>query len=62
MGKIMVKNQYGKEIDMTAAGLDQEIADSIDADTDQEWFEKYCEAHLAKYGEELEANKQNGQW
>ena len=62
-----VKNQYGSEIDLDAAAMimDDELTNSpklSDAETDQEWYEIYCQLHNEKYGEEFEPDKLNGQW
>lgn len=64
-----IKNELGtgNEIDFEAAVnlMDSELAEAIHADGDQEpqaFFNSYCAAHEAKYGEEFEPNKMNGQW
>lgn len=58
-----IKNQYGEEIDLEAAMMimDVELCEEVQATTDQEWWDKYCALHKAKYGE-FEPNKLNGQW
>jgi len=62
-----VKNQHGREIDLDAASMimDDDLMNSPklnEADTDQEWYEIYCQLHEVKYGEEFEPDKENGQW
>lgn len=65
----MVKNQYGAELDFDAANaiMDEEICDELNRDADvceseQTFFDAYCAAHKAKYGEEFEPNKEHGEW
>ena len=63
-----VANQYGKEIEFEAAmniadsGIIEELHFEMTPCTEQEFFNAYCEAHEAKYGEDFEPNKLNGQW
>lgn len=63
-----VANQYGKEIDFEAAIniADREICEKLHFElapcSEQKFFDAYCEAHEAKYGEDFEPNKLNGQW
>ena len=68
-GKAMskIKNQYGEEINLEAAAMimDTELCEEVHAmnlGTDQEWWDEYCSRHEAKYGDEFEPNKLNGQW
>ena len=60
---ISVINTHGTEIDYEAAVMlmDDEIREEIcgTVDTDQEFFDAYCEAHEARYGEEFEFAKKN---
>lgn len=63
----IVKNQYGAELDLTAAAMimDTDLTNSpklSEATTDQEWYEIYCRLHAEKFGEEFEPDKLNGQW
>lgn len=64
----IITNEYGKEIDFSAAQvlMDEEITERLNRDSDMEteqmYFETYCAAHLAKYGEEFEPNKANPVW
>jgi hypothetical protein len=45
--------------------MDIELCEEVHAmnlGTDQEWWDEYCSRHEAKYGDEFEPNKLNGQW
>ena len=62
-----VKNQHGTEIDFEAAVsiMDDDIREELHSqgiETEQEFFDRYCERHLEKYSEEFEPNKENPQW
>lgn len=59
-----VINKNGTQIDFNAAVelMDDEIRESITAETEQEFFTAYEEAHEAKYGEEWELSKENPCW
>lgn len=59
-----VINKNGTQIDFNAAVelMDDEIRESITAETEQEFFAAYEEAHEAKYGEEWELSKENPCW
>lgn len=65
---IKVTNAHNKEIDFDAAQvlMDEEITERLnresDMETEQMYFETYCAAHLAKYGEEFEPSKANPVW
>lgn len=60
-----VYNEYDKKIDFDAAQnlMDEEISEELHSEhwfeTNQEFFDAYCEKHLEKYGEEFELNKNN---
>ena len=61
-----VINEYGVEIDMNVAlnMMDDEIYQELDAkmnpcDSNQEFFDVYCEAHEEKFGEPWELAKAN---
>lgn len=64
---MMIKNEYGVEIDFDAAAnlMDAEICEDVNFDlapcTEQEFFDEYVKRHLAKYGEEFEPAKKNPQ-
>ena len=64
---MMIKNQYGVEIDFEAAVnlMDDAICEDVNFDlapcTEQEFFDEYVKRHLAKYGEEFEPAKKNPQ-
>ena len=64
---MMIKNEYGVEIDFDAAAnlMDAEICEAVNFDlapcTEQAFFDEYVKRHLAKYGEEFEPAKQNPQ-
>lgn len=63
---MIVKNEFGVDIDFDAAvalmdeDLREEIAGTVD--TEQEFFDVYCKAHEAKYGEDFECAKENPCW
>ncbi len=63
-----VTNRYGEPINFEAAVnlMDDDLREAINAElapcSNQEFFEAYCKAHLEKYHEEFEPNKQNPQW
>lgn len=60
-----VKNFWDVEIDMDAAvnlmddDLREDLINANNYETEQEFFEAYCEAHEAKYGDEFELAKEN---
>lgn len=58
-----VINRYGVEInfDVAASMMDDEIREQIcgTVDTEQEFFDAYCEAHEKKFGEIFEPAKSN---
>jgi hypothetical protein len=58
---VKVINKNGAEIDFDAAFeiMDNKIAYSIDAETEQEFFTVYEKKHEEKYGEEWELSKAN---
>lgn len=64
----MVKNEYGTEINFNAAvalmdsDIREELHNELAPCTDQEFFDAYCKAHEAKYGEEFELAKENPVW
>lgn len=64
----MINNTYGTEIDFDAAFalMDSEICEEINSElapcSDQEFFDAYCKAHEAKYGEVFECAKENPCW
>jgi len=61
----MVKNYWGVEIDLDVAVnlMDDDLREDLiahnDYETEQEFFDDYCEAHEAKYGDEFELAKEN---
>lgn len=63
----MVKNEYGITINFEAAVnlMDDEIREQLhnsgeyDEGAEQKFFDDYCKAHAAKYGEEFELAKKN---
>lgn len=62
-----VKNYWGAEFNWEAAAnlMDAEICEEIYNKydlTEQEFFDRYCTAHEAKYGEEFELAKENPVW
>ena len=63
-----VKNQYGEYIvfEVAAHYMDDDIREELHRNiapcTEQEFFDKYCAAHIEKYGEEFELNKKNPQY
>jgi hypothetical protein len=65
-----ITNAAGREIDFEAAAalMDIDVAGSVDhgehgdGQTEQEFFDAYCEAHRARFGEEFEPNKANPVW
>ena len=58
-----VKNFYGVEVEFEAAVnlMNDEIREELhgEYDNEQEFFDAYCEAHEAKFGEEFELAKEN---
>lgn len=65
---MVIKTSYGRLIDFdaTAILMDDDIYDMLRLDmydsNDQEFYDAYCKAHLAKFGEEFEPDKLTGQW
>lgn len=62
-----VKNQHGTTIDFSAAVeiMDDEVREQVHAeghDSEQAFFDAYCAAHLAEFGEEFEPAKENPTW
>ena len=62
-----ITNAAGKEIDFSAACalMDKEISDTLDdadIETDQAFFDAYCDKHREKFGDEFEPNKPNPVW
>lgn len=61
-----ITNSFGTEINFESAValMDEEIREEIagTVDTEQEFFDTYCKAHEAKYGEEFECAKENPCW
>lgn len=62
-----VINSYGKEINFEAAVnlMDDDIREQLAAEgieTEQEFFEAYCEAHEKKFGEEWALDSANPQY
>lgn len=61
MAKTVV-NQYGEEVyyDAAVALMDDDIRERIHGEiapcTEQEFFDAYCAAHEAEYGEEFKVN------
>ncbi len=54
---------YGAAVNIMDDDLREELhANALWNTTDQEFFDAYCEAHLAKFGEEFAPNAVNGQW
>lgn len=68
MGKSMVKNVSGCEIDFAAAValMDDELCEELNSTlapcSDQEFFTAYEAAHAEKFGEEWELSKANPVW
>ena len=64
---MMIKNQYGVEIEFEAAVnlMDDAICEDVNFDlapcTEQEFFDEYVKRHLEKYGEDFEYAKENPQ-
>lgn len=64
----IVKNEYGVELDFTAATgmMDDEIREAVSMElapcTEQEFFAAYCAAHEEKFGEQFELAKANPVW
>ena len=62
---MIVKNNYGTEIEWNAALalMDDDLREELSADlascTEQEFFEAYAKAHENKFGEEWELAKEN---
>ena len=62
---MIVKNNYGTEIEWNAALalMDDDLREEVSADlapcTEQEFFEAYEKAHENKFGEEWELAKEN---
>lgn len=62
---ITVKNEWNEEIifEAVVSIMDDEIREAIHDRlapcTEQEFFDAYCKAHEAKYGEEFECAKEN---
>ena len=60
-----VLNSFGVEIDYSAAVelMDDDAREAVHAElapcTEQEFFEAYAAAHMAKFGEVWELDKQN---
>lgn len=58
-----VINSYGVEInfDVAVSMMDDEIREQIcgTVDTEQDFFDAYCEAHAKKFGEIFEPAKRN---
>lgn len=65
MKNVTVKNEYDVEISYQAAVdlMDDEIREmlhgSSDIDSEQDFFDRYCAAHEARFGEEFELAKRN---
>jgi len=62
-----VINAHGRIIDLDAAYvlMDHDILEDLefgDGRDHQEFFDAYCAAHLAKFGEEFEPNTENPVW
>lgn len=63
-----VYSDYDKKVDFNAAQvlMDAEVVDELHSEnwfeTNQEFFDAYCEKHLEKYGEVFEPNKRNPVW
>ena len=63
-----VKNAHGKTIDYDAAvilmddDLREKLHNNLAPCSAQEFFNEYCKAHMAKYGQEFEPNKPNPVW
>lgn len=57
-------NHWGQSFDVVELAylFDQEIAERVQGYTTQEWFDKYCVAHLEKYGEHFVLDTQNPQF
>ena len=59
-----VKNQYGKEIDFDEAlksmdaDLRENVAYELSLSSDQEFFDKYAEAHKKKFGTTWEPDRE----
>lgn len=64
----IVKNQFDHDIDFDVAAqlMDDEIREDLHLNfapcTEQEFFDEYCKAHLAKYSEEFILNERNPQY
>lgn len=63
-----VTNQFDREIGFDAAVsvMDGELREQLNFElapcSDQEFFDAYAAAHLAKFGETWELDKQSPQW
>ena len=68
MKLVMVKNEYGRELDYEATIdlMDDEIRLDLHQEmcgcTEQEFFDAYCKAHEEKFGEPWELAKSNPVW
>nr|DAY94906.1 MAG TPA: hypothetical protein [Caudoviricetes sp.] len=64
-GRRLVVNEYGVELDFKATtyhmddDLSRELSSELAPCTEQEFFDAYAAAHLAKFGEEWELAKAN---
>lgn len=63
-----IRNQYGREIDYASAVvlMDDEICEELrnteGIETDQDYFDVYCDLHYKKFDEVFEPNKANPVW
>lgn len=62
-----ITNAAGRTIDFDAAVklMDDEISNALDGrdlDSEQAYFDAYCDEHRTKFGQEFEPNKSNPVW
>lgn len=62
-----ITNAAGRQIDFKAASflMDDAISATMawgDGLTEQEYFDRYCDKHREKFGQEFEPNKKNPVW
>ena len=65
MTTVVNSNGVKIEFEATLNLMDDEIREAIAAEgieTEQDFFAAYCKAHLARFGEEFEPDKADGQW
>jgi hypothetical protein len=57
-----VQNSFGVEFDLYLIYMDDDLREELHAEgfeTEQEFFDAYCEAHEKRFGEEWELAKEN---